>query len=365
MVEINIWNDCSKCFTSIYEEYSRHPYCSPERTKYSYSKEYKEYARPFIPVKKEMMDKLPCGLLLGHIKMLWIISFDYLNSNYRVASYFEYEYGVNFREELLVLESEKLIIINNDNTTNRSTYHLTDEGYKVYNSNKEILELYELKREFYNKSKTDKIELSKDKKYYELFQKAFVYYFEDSYISQEINNLYSKETISKIKISINNIFSKQQNTNSYRNISIILSKSTGLNMRESLTIISSFSSALNFISKIDSWSKSNVNKYYIMAHKQLGIDDLCIKDDMKVYNLSENHLFLLNLPHCLGCKCVVLAYFGEQSTSGMVRVNDPISFETFEMDRKSNFTSWINKLVERHGKEIVENHIGGILNEEI
>lgn len=143
MVEISIWSDDR--YHSIYEDYPEHPYCAPERTKYSYSKELIKNAHmlPFIPVKRVAMERLECGLLLGHIKLMWRLSLDYWSKSTRIPAYFEYRYGINAYAALDELQSLGLAYPDEDYIEGKTIFRLTDTGKYLYEKNLFKLEFFE------------------------------------------------------------------------------------------------------------------------------------------------------------------------------------------------------------------------------
>lgn len=148
MVEINIWNDNRDKLTSIYEDYPTHPYCSSERSLWSYSKEYDGYMRTFSIIPREMMEKLPNGLLLGHIKLLWRISLNYFSYKTRIPSYFEYEFGVDVKTELVFLTGSNYIYYDDAD----SIFKMTEKGLNEFNKYKPWLDLSEIKYKYRNKN---------------------------------------------------------------------------------------------------------------------------------------------------------------------------------------------------------------------
>ena len=87
-----------------YRNYPRKPYISPDRDFDDWEKRVSTF--PNMIVQPEMMIPYDDGLLPGHIRMLYWIKNIHLD---RVPDYFEYEHGINFKDELHVLEENGYI----------------------------------------------------------------------------------------------------------------------------------------------------------------------------------------------------------------------------------------------------------------
>lgn len=87
---------CQKIYKRFYKDYPEKPFISQDR---ELNTDWIEQAEMFPEqsiIPKSMMYRYPDGLLPGHVYMLyWLNKYN----NKKVPSYFEYEYGINFKDE--------------------------------------------------------------------------------------------------------------------------------------------------------------------------------------------------------------------------------------------------------------------------
>lgn len=88
-----------------YKNYPRKPYVSPDRDFSDWEMRVSTF--PNMIVQREMMIPYDDGLLPGHVYMLYWI--DKIHRQ-RVPEYFEYEYGINFEEELKFLTENGYVL---------------------------------------------------------------------------------------------------------------------------------------------------------------------------------------------------------------------------------------------------------------
>lgn len=80
----------------IYKDYPEQPYISPDRDLEAWEKNPELF--PYGIVEKKQMQRLPEGILPGHIIMLWRIHFNNFTNKTFIPQYFEYRYGVDSEE---------------------------------------------------------------------------------------------------------------------------------------------------------------------------------------------------------------------------------------------------------------------------
>lgn len=93
-----------KVIKLFYADYPEKPYISPDRN----FEQWVEMASlfPHCRVSIENMTRFSDGLLPGHVYMLyWIGKFP----NKKVPQYFEYEFGIDFQQEVLFLQSRNYL----------------------------------------------------------------------------------------------------------------------------------------------------------------------------------------------------------------------------------------------------------------
>lgn len=80
----------------IYKNYPEQPYISPDRDMESWGKTPELF--PYGIIEKKQMQRLPEGILPGHVIMLWRIHFNNFTNTTVIPQYFEYRYGVDSEE---------------------------------------------------------------------------------------------------------------------------------------------------------------------------------------------------------------------------------------------------------------------------
>ncbi|WP_339165425.1 minor capsid protein [Siminovitchia sp. FSL W7-1587] len=128
---------------SRYKDYPEQPFISSDRD----IKEWLKQAETFPDqsfVKREMMVRNEDGLLPGHIYMLyWLNKF----TNKRIPQYFEYEYGIDFEKEVILLRDRELLDKSLKPTNNglniMNKYQYIIEKHNMKNKRKTTEEIYE------------------------------------------------------------------------------------------------------------------------------------------------------------------------------------------------------------------------------
>ncbi len=90
-----------KIIHSIYKEYPEQPYISPDRDLKAWVNTPENF--PYGIVEKKQMQRLPEGILPGHVVMLWRIHFNNFTNQTLIPQYFEYRYGVDSDECIATL----------------------------------------------------------------------------------------------------------------------------------------------------------------------------------------------------------------------------------------------------------------------
>lgn len=84
-----------------YSGYPEAPYISPERDLAAWEADPAQFY--YGVVERKQMQRLPEGVLPGHIVMLWRIHFGSFTNETVIPQYFEYRYGVDSKEALETL----------------------------------------------------------------------------------------------------------------------------------------------------------------------------------------------------------------------------------------------------------------------
>lgn len=90
-----------KTIPAVYRDYLEVPYVSPDRDVEAWERTPEKF--PYGVVARSQMERLPEGLLPGHIIMLWRVHFGTFTTDSFFPRYFEYRYGVDGREVLSTL----------------------------------------------------------------------------------------------------------------------------------------------------------------------------------------------------------------------------------------------------------------------
>ena len=93
---------------AIYQHYPEQPYIAPERDLESWLFAQKCNASKRVPQRN--MTRLSCGLLPGHIILLWRINFGTYTTETPISKYFEYTYGIDATAALAELCRDGMVV---------------------------------------------------------------------------------------------------------------------------------------------------------------------------------------------------------------------------------------------------------------
>lgn len=96
-----------KTVPQVYADYPETPYISPCRDLEAWQRTPEKF--PYGIVARSQMERLPEGILPGHIVMLWRVHFGTFTTDSFFPRYLEYRYGVEGRETLATLQDKGYI----------------------------------------------------------------------------------------------------------------------------------------------------------------------------------------------------------------------------------------------------------------
>lgn len=92
----------------IYQGYPELPYVSKERDIHSWLEQVALFNN-IVP--RGNMERLPEGVLPGHILLLWRINFNNFTNITTIPTYFEYQYGIDGSQEINNLIAKQMVIV--------------------------------------------------------------------------------------------------------------------------------------------------------------------------------------------------------------------------------------------------------------